>query len=58
MNSHPLRPAPLLAALLVFLTTTGPLAAQATELRRGRTLTGTLSAGDTVRYTFEADEDD
>ena len=57
MNSHPLRPAPLLAALLVFLTA-GPLFAQATELRRGRTLTGTLSAGDTVRYTFEADEDD
>ena len=44
-------------ALLAFLAA-GHLAAQTTELRRGRTLTGTLSAGDTARYTIDADEDD
>ncbi len=49
-----LRPSPLLAAFAL-LVAAGDLSAQATELRRGRTLAGTLAAGDTARYTFEAD---
>ncbi len=56
----PLRPAllavlPLLAAALFAAT---DLSAQATELRRGRMLTGSIAAGDTARYTFEAGEND
>ena len=52
-----LRPTTLLAAFALLLTA-GELSAQPTELRRGRTLTGTIAAGDTARYTFEADADD
>ena len=56
----PLRPAllavlPLLAAALFAAT---DLSAQAPELRRGRMLTGSIAAGDTARYTFEAGEND
>ena len=54
---RPLHPAPLLAALALIIAA-GDLSAQDTELRRGRTLAGTLAAGDTARYTFEAGEND
>ncbi|MDE2875489.1 MAG: serine hydrolase [Gemmatimonadota bacterium] len=57
MNNLSLRPTPLLAAFAL-LFAAGELSAQPTELRRGRTLTGTLAAGDTARYTFEAGEND
>ena len=43
-------------ALLAILTATG-VSAQ-TELQQGRTLSGSLSTGDTARYTVQADEDD
>ena len=56
MNT-PLRPSPLLAAFALLLAA-GEISAQATELRRGRTLPGSLAAGDTVRYEFDADADD
>ncbi len=49
---------PFLFLLAVGTITVTDLSAQATELRRGRTLTGSLAAGDTARYTFEADEND
>ena len=58
MNSLPLRPTPLLLAAFALLIAAGEISAQPTELRRGRTLSGTLAAGDTARYTFQADEDD
>lgn len=57
MNNLSLRPTPLLAAFTL-LFAAGELSAQPTELRRGRTLSGTLAAGDTARYTFEAGEND
>ena len=56
MNKRPLRPSPLLAAFALSLAA-GPLAAQTTELQRGRTLPGSLTAGDTARYTIQADAD-
>ena len=45
----------LCTALLVVVAVTD-LSAQATELRRGRTVLATLAAGDTARYTFDANE--
>ena len=58
----PPRPTPLLAAFALLLAAAplppAPLSAQSTELRRGRTLPGSLTAGDTARYTFDADEGD
>ena len=57
MNKRPLRPSPLFAAFALSLAA-GHLAAQTTELQRGRTLPGSLTAGDTARYTIQADEDD
>ena len=57
MNSIPLRPTPLIAAFALLIAAC-EISAQPTELRTGRTLSGTLAAGDTARYTFEADEDD
>ena len=57
MNSRPLRLSPLCAAFVLLLAA-GHLSAQTTELLRGRTLTGTLSAGDTARYTLDTDEND
>ena len=56
MNRLPLRPSPLFAAFALSLAA-GPLAAQTTELQRGRTLPGSLTAGDTARYTIQADAD-
>ena len=56
MNKRPLRPSPLFAAFALSLAA-GPLAAQTTELQRGRTLPGSLTAGDTARYTIQADAD-
>ena len=44
--------------LAVGIITVAEVSAQTTELRRGRTLAGTLAAGDTARYTFEAREND
>ena len=62
LSSPPLRGLPLrsstLFAALALLLPIGEVAAQTGELRRGRTIAGTLAAGDTVRYTFEADEND
>ncbi len=49
---------PLRLAAFALLLVSGHLAAQTPELHRGRTLSGTLAAGDTARYTFEAGEDD
>ena len=57
MNSIPLRPTPLIAAFALLIAAC-EISAQPTELRTGRTVSGTLAAGDTARYTFEADEDD
>ena len=57
MNKRPLRPSPLLAAFALSLAA-GHLSAQTTELQRGRTLPGTLTAGDTARYTIQADADE
>ena len=57
MNKRPLRPSPLFAAFALSLAA-GHLSAQTTELQRGRTLPGSLTAGDTARYTIQADEDD
>ncbi len=51
------RPASYLLAAFALLVAVTDLAAQ-TELRRGRTLTGSIAAGDTARYTFEAGEND
>ena len=48
---------PLLCAALPILIAVAPVSAQ-TELRRGRTLSEMLAAGDTARYTIEADEND
>ncbi|WP_419164258.1 serine hydrolase [Candidatus Palauibacter sp.] len=50
----------LVAVLPLFLGVlgVGEVSAQSTELQRGRTVPATLAAGDTVRYTIEADEDD
>ena len=45
------------AGLLAFLAT-AEVAAQSTALEVGRTLPGTLAAGDTARYTIETDEND
>ena len=57
LPSRPLRPTPLLAAFAL-LVTACEISAQPPELRRGRTLSGTIAAGDTARYTFEAGDDD
>ena len=48
----------LLSILTVSQVAATDLSAQATELRRGRMLTGSIAAGDTARYTFEAGEND
>ena len=48
---------PFLFLLAVGTITVTDLSAQATELRRGRTVAATLAAGDTARYTFDAGED-
>ena len=55
-----LRPALLAVLALLAAAQFAPtdLSAQTAELRRGRTLTGSIAAGDTVRYTFEAGEND
>ena len=68
MTPHPARPLhrrrlpalrPALALLLALATAPlSALTAQTTELRRGRTVAGTLAPGDTVRYAVEADEND
>lgn len=47
-----------LAAVLTLGVAPSYAAAQATDLEIGRTLAGTLSAGDTVEYRIEAGEDD
>ena len=57
IRSLPLRPTLLLAALAILLHA-GPASSQTTELETGRTLQGSLAAGDTARYEFVADEDD
>ena len=57
MNSIPLRPTPLIAAFALLIAAC-EISAQPTELRTGRTVSGSLAAGDTARYTFEADEGD
>ena len=57
VRSLPLRPTPLLAALATLLHA-GPASSQPPELETGRTLQGSLAAGDTARYTFAADEGD
>ena len=51
-------PASALCAGLLALLAAAEIAAQSTELEVGRTLPGTLAAGDTARYTIEADEND
>ena len=57
MNTPSVRLSAILAtALLAILAATG-VSAQ-TELQQGRTLSGSLSTGDTARYTVQADEDD
>ncbi len=43
---------------LLILLAASQIAAQSTELEVGRTLPGTLAAGDTARYTLEADGED
>ena len=52
----------LCATLLILLAVTAgyvtEISAQTMELRRGRTLSETIAAGDTVRYTIDADEND
>ena len=48
---------PLLCAALPIFIAAAPVSAQ-TELRRGRTLSETLAAGDTARYTIAAGEND
>ena len=48
---------PLLCAALPILIAAAPVSAQ-TELRRGRTLSETIAAGDTARYTIAAGEND
>ena len=55
MNSIPLRSTPLIAAFALLIAAC-EISAQPTELRTGRTVSGSLAAGDTARYTFEADE--
>ena len=57
MISIPLRPSPFCAAFAILLAA-GQVSSQTTELQRGRTLPGSLTAGDTARYTIQADEDD
>ncbi len=47
-----------LCAGLLALLATAEIAAQSAELEVGRTLPGTLAAGDTARYTIDADEND
>ena len=47
----------LCAGLLALFAAAG-VAAQSTTLEIGRTLSGTLAAGDTARYTIEANEND
>ncbi len=54
--SCPLRPSPLLTAFAILIAASHT-SAQTTELRRSRTLPGSLTAGDTARYTLDADED-
>ncbi len=57
MNTPSVRLSAILAtALLAILAATG-VSAQ-TELQQRRTLSGSLSTGDTARYTVQADEDD
>ena len=56
---HPLGSAgSALCVGLLALLSAGGIAAQSTELEVGRTLPGTLAAGDTTRYTIETDEND
>ena len=43
---------------LFALLAAAEIAAQSSELEVGRTLPGTLAAGDTARYTIETDEND
>ena len=57
MNSLPLRPSPFCAAFVILLAA-GHASAQTTELQRGRTVPGSLTAGDTARYTIQADENE
>ena len=49
---------PTFCAAIPLLLAVGEISAQTQELRRGRTLSGTLAAGDTARFTIAADEDD
>ncbi len=68
MNPHSPRHPPrhhlstLCATLLILLAVAAgfvtEISAQTTELRRGRTLSETIAAGDTARYTIAADEND
>ena len=68
MNPHSPRHPPrhhlstLCATLLILLAVTAgfvtEISAQTTELRRGRTLSETIAAGDTARYTIAADKND
>ncbi len=46
------------ATLLLLAAANDSVSAQAAELRQGRTLSGSLAAGDTARYTVQASEDD
>ena len=48
----------LACSALVTLAAADRAASQATELQRNRTLSGTIGAGDTIRYTLNAEEDD
>ena len=55
---HPSRtPRSALCAAFLVLVSAGEIAAQGTELEVGRTMPGTLAAGDTVRYTIETAEE-
>ena len=65
MNRQPLRQPrrrrlfPTTCATLLLLTVaTATVSAQTAELQRGRTLSGALATGDTIRYTVVANEDD
>ncbi len=46
-----------LATVLVSSLPAGDVTAQITQLREGRTVAGTLAAGDTIRYAIEAGDD-
>ena len=51
------RAASAFATVLLAILTVAGVSAQ-TELQQGRTLSGSLSTGDTARYTVQTDEDD